>query len=100
MTAGSETSAGTLEWAMAELMKNPKVMEKAQIELWEIFGRRRNVDETDVQKLAYMQSVIKEMVRPLQEKWLWVLRKFMNQSTIFVTKGFGWQNQVVIQFVT
>ncbi|KAB1212335.1 Premnaspirodiene oxygenase [Morella rubra] len=63
VTAGSETSAGTLEWAMAELMKNPKVMEKAQIEVREIFGRRRKVDETDVQKLAYVQSVIKETLR-------------------------------------
>ncbi|XP_015159613.1 premnaspirodiene oxygenase-like [Solanum tuberosum] len=31
--AGTETSADVLEWAMTEMMKNTKVMEKAQTEL-------------------------------------------------------------------
>jgi len=32
-SAGSETSSTTLDWAMCELLKNPKIMEKAQEEV-------------------------------------------------------------------
>ena len=31
--AGSETSATTLEWAMAELIRNPKAMQRATAEV-------------------------------------------------------------------
>ncbi|KAM3355946.1 hypothetical protein P3S68_022660 [Capsicum galapagoense] len=34
---GSTTSASTTEWAFSELMKNPKIMEKAQDEVREVF---------------------------------------------------------------
>ena len=30
---GTDTTSLTLEWAMAEMMKNPRVMEKAQAEI-------------------------------------------------------------------
>ncbi|XP_009803661.2 cytochrome P450 71D8-like [Nicotiana sylvestris] len=43
--AGTETSATVLDLAMVEMMRNPKVMEKAQIELRQILkGKRRVTD--------------------------------------------------------
>ncbi|KAJ7960887.1 Cytochrome P450 [Quillaja saponaria] len=34
-SAGSEISSTTMEWAMSEIMKNPKLMEEAQAEVKE-----------------------------------------------------------------
>ncbi|CAI0409978.1 unnamed protein product [Linum tenue] len=57
-SAGSETSATTMEWAMAELMKNPRVMEKAQAELRRAFNRKTRIED-----LSYLRSVVKETLR-------------------------------------
>ncbi|KAK4275961.1 hypothetical protein QN277_018969 [Acacia crassicarpa] len=61
--AGSETTSTTLEWAMAELIKNPSVMEKAQAEVRKIYTGRENVDESDIHELKYLSSVVKETLR-------------------------------------
>ncbi|KAK3183408.1 hypothetical protein Dsin_030694 [Dipteronia sinensis] len=39
-SAGSETSSATVEWIMAELLKNPRVMKKAQVEVRQVFDDR------------------------------------------------------------
>eukprot|EP00252_Welwitschia_mirabilis_P004560 TRINITY_DN14881_c0_g1_i1.p1 TRINITY_DN14881_c0_g1~~TRINITY_DN14881_c0_g1_i1.p1 ORF type:complete len:502 (+),score=9.60 TRINITY_DN14881_c0_g1_i1:436-1941(+) len=62
-TAGTDTTMITVEWAMAELIKNPSVMKKAQTEIDEIVGRDRLLNETDIEKLPYVQAIIKETFR-------------------------------------
>ncbi|KAL5578258.1 hypothetical protein UlMin_019957 [Ulmus minor] len=61
--AGSETSSVTVEWAMLEMLKNPKVMENAQAEVRQLFGKMGNVDETSLYKLKYLKLIIKETLR-------------------------------------
>ncbi|KAK7839148.1 premnaspirodiene oxygenase [Quercus suber] len=61
--AGSEISATTIERAMLELMKNPRVMEKAQAEVRYVLEGRRNFDEANIQKLNYLKLVVKETLR-------------------------------------
>ncbi|XP_065862595.1 cytochrome P450 71D445-like [Euphorbia lathyris] len=61
--AGTETSSTTIDWAMSELMKNPKAMEKAQEEVRQIFNRQGNVDESRLDELNYLKLVIKETLR-------------------------------------
>uniref|UniRef100_A0A8R7QKL6 Uncharacterized protein n=2 Tax=Triticum urartu TaxID=4572 RepID=A0A8R7QKL6_TRIUA len=39
--AASETTGTTLEWAMSELLNNPKAMAKAQLEVQEVLGPER-----------------------------------------------------------
>nr|XP_017248492.1 PREDICTED: cytochrome P450 71D10-like isoform X2 [Daucus carota subsp. sativus] len=63
ITAGSETSTATMIWAMSELIKNPKVMERAQAEVSEVFKGRETVDETGLDELNYLKLVIKETLR-------------------------------------
>ena len=57
------TSATALDWAMAELIKNPKVMKKAQNEVREVFNKKGSVDETGIREMKYLKSVVKETLR-------------------------------------
>eukprot|EP00253_Pinus_taeda_P004453 PITA_04453 len=61
--AGSETSSATIEWAMAEAIRNPRIMKKAQAELDEVIGTGRRVEETDIDRLPYLHAVVKETFR-------------------------------------
>ncbi|KAL6603048.1 hypothetical protein ACP70R_043409 [Stipagrostis hirtigluma subsp. patula] len=61
--AGSETSATTLEWAMAELIRNPKVMRRATEEVRRAFAARGKVAEDALGELRYLQLVIRETFR-------------------------------------
>ncbi|KAK1586550.1 hypothetical protein Q3G72_003676 [Acer saccharum] len=63
ITAGMDTTAITVEWAMAELIKNPRVQQKAQEELDRVIGFERVLTESDFSNLPYLQSVAKEGLR-------------------------------------
>lgn len=45
------------------MLKSPSVMEKAQAEVCQVFGRKGNVDETGLQKLIFLKAVIKGTLR-------------------------------------
>lgn len=62
-SAGSETSAATIEWAFSEMLKNPSMMKKAQEEVKQAFQSQGNVDEVGVQDLKYLKLIIKETLR-------------------------------------
>lgn len=59
-TAGTESSSNTIEWAMAELIKNPEMMKKAQSEVREAVSGNASVKETDLPKLIYLKSIIRK----------------------------------------
>ncbi|KAI9116512.1 hypothetical protein K1719_012679 [Acacia pycnantha] len=61
--AGTETSATTADWAMSELLKNPKVMKEAQEEVRRVYGGKGYVDESELHNLKYISAVIKETLR-------------------------------------
>ncbi|KAL5803900.1 hypothetical protein ACOSQ3_030700 [Xanthoceras sorbifolium] len=62
-SAGSETSATAIDWAMSELVKNPKAMKKAQAEVREVCNRNGKVDEMGVKDMMFLKLVIKETMR-------------------------------------
>ncbi|KAK3008064.1 hypothetical protein RJ639_013507, partial [Escallonia herrerae] len=61
--AVSESTSSTIEWAMAELLRAPNLMKKVKEELGEVIGQCRDVEETDINKLPYLQAVVKETLR-------------------------------------
>lgn len=63
ITAGMDTTVISVEWAMAELVRNPRVQKKLQEELDRVVGRDRVMLETDFQNLPYLQAVVKESLR-------------------------------------
>lgn len=62
-SAGSETSATSIEWAMSELLKNPEVMKKAQEEIRQACQGKSKIEEADIQNLDYLKAIIKETFR-------------------------------------
>ncbi|CAA2966523.1 premnaspirodiene oxygenase-like [Olea europaea subsp. europaea] len=62
-TAGTETSSTTFDWVMTELMRNPRVMAKAQAEIREAFKGKKTIEESDIQSLKYLKLIIKENFR-------------------------------------
>ncbi|KAJ0988142.1 hypothetical protein J5N97_006498 [Dioscorea zingiberensis] len=61
--AGTDTSAITIEWALAELINNPWILEKVREEIDKVVGKSRLVTEKDVQSLPYLQAIVKETLR-------------------------------------
>ncbi|CAI0409464.1 unnamed protein product [Linum tenue] len=61
--AGTDTTSTTLEWAMAELLRNPNALAKAREELDATIGKGNNFQESDVSRLPYLQAILKETFR-------------------------------------
>ncbi|CAI0388369.1 unnamed protein product [Linum tenue] len=58
--AGTESSAITTEWAMAELINHPEILNRARKEIDSVVGKSRLVQESDIPDLPYLQAIVKE----------------------------------------
>ncbi|KAL1154147.1 hypothetical protein V6Z11_A09G222000 [Gossypium hirsutum] len=56
--AGTDTTSSTLEWAMPELLRNPQALLKAKKELEEAIGKGNPVEESDINRLPYLDPSI------------------------------------------
>lgn len=61
--AGTDTVYATIDWAMAEIVKNPEVKKRLQEEIRQAVGAKTQVDESDICHLDYLNCVIKETLR-------------------------------------
>ncbi|PON53788.1 Cytochrome P450, E-class, group I [Parasponia andersonii] len=57
------TTMTALEWAMADLLKNPEAMNKVQEELTQVVGLTITVEDFHFSQLTYLNAVIKETLR-------------------------------------
>ncbi|KAL0325665.1 UNVERIFIED_CONTAM: cytochrome [Sesamum radiatum] len=63
MLGGSDTTTVTLTWALCLLLNNQHTLKRAQEELDNHIGKERLVNESDIEKLVYIQAIIKETLR-------------------------------------
>ncbi|XP_065873437.1 cytochrome P450 71B37-like [Euphorbia lathyris] len=80
--AGTDTSAITLNWAMAELVRNPRMLQKAQDEVRNHLGNKGKVSESDLDRLEYMKMIIKETFRMHPAAPLLLARETMSHCKI------------------
>ncbi|KAG6602266.1 Cytochrome P450 77A3, partial [Cucurbita argyrosperma subsp. sororia] len=62
LNGGTDTTAAAIEWGIAELITNPNIQNKLHEEIKQTVGDRK-VEESDVEKLPYLQAVVKELLR-------------------------------------
>lgn len=58
-----DTTTVTMTWALSLLLNNGDALKKVQDELDEHVGKERLVNELDINKLVYLQAVVKETLR-------------------------------------
>ncbi|PON43841.1 Cytochrome P450, E-class, group I, partial [Trema orientale] len=60
---GTDTTSASSEWLMTELLRNPRVMKKAQEEVRKVVGNKKKIEMSDINKMDYLKCVIKETFR-------------------------------------
>ncbi|KAF6137217.1 hypothetical protein GIB67_030981 [Kingdonia uniflora] len=80
--AGIDTTTITLVWAMAELVKNPRVMKKVQDEVRGHVGKKGKVEESDLDQLVYLKMVLKETLRLHPPSSILIPRESMDYCSI------------------
>ncbi|XP_038717897.1 cytochrome P450 CYP82D47-like [Tripterygium wilfordii] len=79
---GSDTTLVALTWALALLLNNPHVLIKAQEELDICVGKERLVSDSDINKLVYLQAIVKETLRLYPSVPLSAPHLFMEDCTL------------------
>ncbi|KAG6469864.1 cytochrome P450 71A1-like [Zingiber officinale] len=80
---GTDTSSSVVEWAMAELIRQPELMKRAQEEVRSCVGRSKGkVEESDLHQLHYLKRVVKETMRLHPPVPLLINREIMNSVTL------------------
>lgn len=61
---GTDTVAILLEWILARMVIHPEIQTKAQNEIDSVIGKKwRAISDDDIQKLPYLQAIVKECLR-------------------------------------
>ncbi|GMP48294.1 hypothetical protein CsSME_00015695 [Camellia sinensis var. sinensis] len=79
---GNDTTGVALTWAISLLLNNRHVLKKAQDELDIHVGKNRQVDESDIKNLVYLQAIVKETLRLYPTLPLSVPREAMEDCTV------------------
>lgn len=82
ISGGTDTTMVTLTWALSLLLNNRAALRKAQEELDIHVGKERLVEEEDINKLFYLQAIVKEALRLYPPAPLSGLRESTEDCTI------------------
>ncbi|KAK4254992.1 hypothetical protein QN277_008057 [Acacia crassicarpa] len=80
-TAATDTTGTTMEWTISELIKNPRVLKKAQEEVDRVTEKKRLISEADIPHLPYIHAIIKENMR-LHPPVSMIMRKGVQDTVV------------------
>ncbi|KAJ6651364.1 hypothetical protein lerEdw1_021043 [Lerista edwardsae] len=89
-SAGTETTANTLQWALLLMASHPDIQDKVRKEIEEVFGSSQIIHYRDRKKLPYTTAVIHEIMRSKYVLLFGVPRKAaedVNMLGFFIPKG-------------
>ncbi|KAF3557743.1 hypothetical protein F2Q69_00015471 [Brassica cretica] len=96
-TAGTDTTTSTLEWALAELLHNPRTLTKLQNLLRTYFeSPNQKLQEEDLPNLPYLSAVIMETLRLHPPLPFLVPHKAMSTCHIFDKYTIPIETQVLV----
>ncbi|KAK9940915.1 hypothetical protein M0R45_017548 [Rubus argutus] len=90
MIATVDNPSNAFEWALAEMINQPELLQKATEELDAVVGRERLVDESDLSHLNYVKACAREAFRLHPVTPLNVPHVSMSDTTVdnyFIPKG-------------
>ncbi|KAI3694939.1 hypothetical protein L1987_77923 [Smallanthus sonchifolius] len=61
--AGFDNVSNNIKWVIAEMIKQPRILDKVVHELDFVVGKERLVQETDLPNLSYIKACVKEALR-------------------------------------
>ncbi|XP_022138249.1 isoflavone 2'-hydroxylase-like [Momordica charantia] len=82
LAAGTDTTAGTIEWGMSLLLNHRTIMKKVWSEINEYVGEQRLVEEADLTNLPFLQAIINETNRLFPALPILVPRESSEDCTI------------------
>nr|KYP45325.1 Cytochrome P450 82A4 [Cajanus cajan] len=82
IAGATDTTTVTMIWALSLLLNNRHALKKVQDELDEHVGKKRLVNESDINKLVYLQAVVKETLRLYPAGPLGSPREFTENCTL------------------
>ncbi|KAM0010505.1 putative cytochrome P450 [Helianthus debilis subsp. tardiflorus] len=82
IASSADTTTVMLTWALSLLLNNPHALKKAQEELDRVVGWDRQVNESDITNLVYLQAVVKETLRLYPAGRLGGQRVFSEDCTV------------------
>ncbi|GLT75350.1 hypothetical protein SLA2020_470810 [Shorea laevis] len=81
LNGGTDTTGTAIEWGIARLIDNPDVQSKLYEEIKSTVGDRK-VEEQDVEKMTYLQAVVKELLRKHPPTFFVLTHAVTEQTTL------------------
>ncbi|XP_057826735.2 cytochrome P450 77A1 [Cryptomeria japonica] len=82
LNAGTDTTSTTLQWAMANLVKDEGVQSRLYEEIVNVVGKERAVEEEDVSRMVYLEALVKETLRRHPPGHLVLMHAVTEASTV------------------
>nr|ANC70233.1 flavone 6-hydroxylase [Erigeron breviscapus] len=82
IASSADTITVMLTWTLSLLLNNPHTLRKAQEEIDNHVGKDRQVDDSDINNLVYLQAIVKETLRLYPAAPFGAAREFSKDCTV------------------